>query len=331
MKVVRICGVAAASWLAAAPAFAGVGDTIGILFDERADTDIRDTSGSISNRFVNNPDAYSASPMVTLGGVAHYDGPWEVMVAWNTTPTNGPGNETQEFGGTGTITFDQIPPLPAGEYHAYLSFNIANWNNGSPVGIQMGGTGVTELGNESPGAMHYCYPPSNTGQDTILTEIAGPHMGPGSGYIVKPDGTLHELLTAVGPLPIPTGSNTNIFDDGNSFATSVVLAPGNELVLSLDDGAAVGYSHLRGYSMVFSNVAPFVVEGASNATVRAARMQVATGDGLSYGLQCTTDPGDTNGWTNTGTVITGNGSGMYFFDPTGPDEAKVYRVVRLEN
>lgn len=242
--------------MATPQAFSAVGDVIAIVFDERVDPDIRDGVLPVVNQGLGNPLTHISTPMVTIGGLAHYTQPWEVTTAWNEFATA--GNELQSFGGAGTITFDQIPSLPEGEYYVFLNMNIANWNNGSPVGIQIGGQGVTELGNEFPGAMHFFYPQSNSGFADPINDmqVAGPDMGPGSEYMVDSSGT--QLTTVSNGFPLPTGSNPNIFNDGNSFATSLILAPGNQLVLTMQDGAAVSFAHIRGTSMIFSNIAAYV-------------------------------------------------------------------------
>jgi hypothetical protein len=318
----------------ALPSFGGVSESILIIFDERADTDIRDATDPIQGRGLTNPETHVSTPMVSIGGDAHFGDPWAVYTAWNPTHTNGPGWELFETAGTGTITLDQVPPLPAGEYHVFLSFNVANWNNGSPVGIQMGGTGVTEVGNELPGSMHFFYPESNTGQDTLnLVEMAGPHMGPGSGNLYFQDGSPATLVTCTAfPFPcahIPTGSNTNIFNDGNSFPTSVLLAPGNEFILSMFDGAGVGYSHLRGFSMTFCKVGEFPLDPLET-DIAAHRVVFDTLAGVDYGVQCTLDPTNSGAWTDTGNVIAGTGAAVYYFDPMGAEESKAYRVVMIE-
>jgi hypothetical protein len=231
---------------ASSSALGAVGDVIEINFRENTAID-----------FVpSNPPGFRDIPMITIGGLAHYTQPWEVTTAWNEFATA--GNELQSFGGAGTITLDQIPSLPEGEYHVFLNMNIANWNNGSLIGIQLSGQGVTEVGNEIPGAMHLFYPQSNPGAADPISDmqIAGPDMGPNSEYMVDSAGT--QLTTVSNGFPLPTGSNPNIFNDGNSFATSLILAPGNQLVLTMQDGAAVGFSHIRGTSMVFSNIAAYV-------------------------------------------------------------------------
>lgn len=324
-----MCGMAMAL-----PSFGGASESILIIFDERADTDIRDATDPIQGQGLTNPGTHVSSPMVSIGGDAHYGDPWAVYTAWNPTSTNGPGNELQEFAGTGTITLDQVPPLPAGEYHVFLSFNVANWNNGSPVGIQMGGTGVTEAGNELPGSMHFIYPESNTGQDTLnLVEIAGPHMGPGSGNLYFQDGSPATLVSCTAfPFPcahIPTGSNTNIFNDGNSFPTSVFLAPGNEFILSMRDGAGGAFSHLRGFSMTFCKVGEFPLDPVET-DIAANRVVFDTLAGVDYGVQCTLDPTNSGAWMDTGNVIAGTGAAVYYFDPTGAEESKAYRVVMIE-
>jgi hypothetical protein len=351
MKSVGRVALVLSGLVLASLAFAEI--SVQVNFNRVADPDMRDgstTGNGPRNTGLNNPETHIATPMVTLGGLSHYRDDWEVMTAWNTMSTNGPGWELFEIGGTGTLTFDQIPPLPPGEYHVYLSFNIANWNNGSPIGLQFGGTGVTELGNENPGEMHFFYPPTSTGQDTINNmEVAGPSLGPGSAYFVfGPDGNLPQgspvsLDPPVGALlcgeppffedcpPMPTGSDPNGFNDTNSFPTAILLDPGNEFVLSIHDGTFhPSYSHIRAYSMLFLNVALMTPE-TSIAAIEATRLSFDTIDGFEYALQCTTDPTDSGGWTATGARITGTGSNMYLFDPTaGSGDTKVYRALKLE-
>ena len=232
--------------------FGGIGDTIVVNFRQNAET----------NFVPGNPPGFQDIPMVSLCGDAHYHNPWEVMTAWDPGNT---GNEVADFSGTGTVLYDRVPSLPAGEYHVYLSFNIANWDGSSPVGFQLAGPGVVELGNEMPGEMHFFYPQANIGQDTKnMVEVAGTHMGPGSAFLVFEDGAPVTLnppggtgICAPHCPPIPTGSDPDGLNDGNSFATSVLLAPGNRFRLSIHDGSAVGDAHIRGYAMTFDKVAPY--------------------------------------------------------------------------
>jgi hypothetical protein len=301
------------------PASGDVGDTVVVDFN-------RDMT---VNKQPGNPAGYRDTPMVTLGGVAGYQNPWEVMVAWNSAA--GPGLETQNYGGDGTVTFDQIPPLPAGQYHVFFNMNVANWNIGSQVGLQLGGQGVTELGNENPGAMHYFYPSANPGAADPVNDMqfAGPDMGPGSEYMVNSSGT--PITFESNGTMMPAGSKPAGFNDGNSFATSVLLAPGNQIVLTMHDGAAVSFSHIRGFSMKFLRVAPYFTDFVGVSVNDAGAICFTTSPGMDYGLQYTTDLVTTTGWVNVGATLTASATTSYLFDPTEPTGSdivnKLYRVV----
>lgn len=198
--------------------------------------------------------------LVTLGGLSEYGNPWEVLMA------SSGGNQTA-LTGNGTVLLDnaKVPSLPEGYYTVLLSMNVTRWNNGSPVGIQLGGTGVTELGNENPGAMHYFYPSSNgAAADPVGNmQIAGPDMGPGSDYMRKEDGT--QITFESNGLPLPAGSHPGIFNDMNSFAQQVHLAAGNEVELTIYDGwGNAGTSgYLRAYSLEFIEAAPIPEPGSA--------------------------------------------------------------------
>ena len=320
--------VAFALVTAAAPAL-GQGD---IIVDFYRDTIVDKQAG--------NPPGFRDTPMVTLGGVAEYANPWEVMVASDLNTTNCPGQgqpcppgwELYEQGGNGTITFDQIPSIPPGQYYLYLSMNVGNWNNGSPVGIQVGGTGIEELGNEFPGAMHYFYPASNPGSADPVNdmEIAGPNMGPGSEVMVNSSGV--PITFESNGTTMPTGSKPTGFNDGNSFPTSVLVEPGNHIVLTMYDGAAINYSVLRGYSLRFDFVAPYFTD-FTNVTVGAAgAIGFESVPGGTYALQYS-NVVTTTGWENAGASMTAVETNSYLFDPTEPTGSdpsnKVYRVIGL--
>ena len=294
---------------------------------------------AVVDKQAGNPPGFRDTPMVTLGGVAEYSGnPWEVMVAWDANTTNCPGQglpcppgwETYQQGGNGTITFDLIPPIPAGQYYLYLSMNVANWNNGSPVGIQLGGIGIEELGNESPGAMHYFYPSSNPGAADPVgdMEIAGPHMGPGSEYMVNSSGV--NITFESNGLPLPTGSRPSGFNDGNSFPTSAIVAPDNQIVLTMYDGAALNYSVLRGYSLRFEYVAPYYADFTDVTVNNAGAICFESVPGGTYSLQYS-NAVTTTGWVNAGASITATDTNAYLFDPTEPAGSdptnKTYRVI----
>ena len=263
-------------------AFALVGTVLAVPSYAGATTEIIVNFRKDVTSVPSNPPGFQSTPMVSVGGDSHYGQPWEVMTASNgPLSCNDCYSEMQNFGGTGTVTFDQIPAIPAGEYHVYISFNISNWNGTSPVGFQLGGTGVTELGNEMPGQMHFFYPQANTGQDTKNdVEIAGPHMGPGSAHLWfgpasnqqpgnpvtlnAPDGT-----GTCAPLcpPIPTGSDPAGNNDTNSFGTSVMIDANNQFVLTIHDGADVDNldpldnpagrpAYIRAYRVRFTPVPP---------------------------------------------------------------------------
>lgn len=258
MKKIILCVVA--GFVMASPSLATVGDTI--FVNTRSDPTVIGT----------NPLGYQNTPMVTLGGDSHYGQAWEVMTASDGDLTCADCYSTmQNFAGIGTVTLDQIPSLPAGNYHVYMNFNLANWTEKAPVGIQLGGTGVTEHGNETPGAMHYFYPQTNTGQDTKSNvEIAGNQMG-SSGSSHLRFGTISPLSGQTIDLNSPDGTGTcapncnpivTSNPAGNSFAQYVSLAAGNQVVLSISDGADVDShaggrpAHVRLYGMTFVEVIP---------------------------------------------------------------------------
>jgi hypothetical protein len=370
MKMWKTLAFTLAGMIVGASSFGGIGDSIMINFN--ADP------GASDPFLLTNPAGFRNTPMVTLGGDAHYQNSWEVMTAWNPNPTNCPGVmgfcplddffccAWQNFAnaGTGTITFDQVPSIPPGEYRVYFYFNIANWTKDKEIGFQFGGTGVTELGNEMPGEMHFFYPDTNNGQDTFNDiEIAGPHMGtsgthylwygpmsnqdPGEPLTMSPphgSGICGQPPFFEDPcLPIPTGSDPNGNNDGSSFPTSILLAPGNQFEFTIFDSTdsmfcpgdpgmelcdLYSFGHVRAYRMRFELIGPFSLP-FSEVSIEATRVSVDSIDGLEYGLQYSTDPTDGGGWGNTGIEFTGNGSTMYIFDPTGPADTKVYRVVEL--
>lgn len=255
MKTGKLLSIVLAGMALAAQSFGAVGDEFNINFRENTQANFVPT----------NPPGFRDIPMVSLGGKSHYFQPWEVMTA-----SIGPNVGLNTNSGTGTVTFDQIPSFPEGEYHVYINFNIANWDGppaispAAPIGFQLGGIGVTELGNQMPGAMHFFYPQSNTGQDTVnFVELAGPNMGTGSTNLAYRGGLFPVTLNfPVGSgecspncPPIPTETT-------NAFASSIILAPGNQFVLSIHDGADQdlppgGTAHIRVYSMIFTNVAPY--------------------------------------------------------------------------
>ena len=197
---------------------------------------------------------HQSDNLVTLGGPAEYGNPWEVLIA------SSGGNQTA-LTGNGTITLDnaKVPSLPSGYYTVLLDMNVTGWNNGNAVGIQLGGTGLTELGNENPGAMHYFYPSSNPGAADPVNDmqIAGPDMGPGSDFM-RTEGGVPITFESNG-LPLPTGSKPDgPHNDMNSFAQQVYLAPGNEVELTIYDswGNAGTTGYLRAYSLEFIEAAP---------------------------------------------------------------------------
>jgi len=155
-----------------------------------------------------------------------------------------------------------VPSLPAGNYEVILNVVVANWNNGSPAGLAIGGTGVTEIGNELPGTTHLFYPTSNLGQDPIDIQIASSRMGPaasgGSDYLLDPNGDPVSLLTGPPGALIPVGSAPWFLNDGNSFPLQIKLDPVNQIELTIHDGAAVSVSHLRTRWMKLIEVAPIV-------------------------------------------------------------------------
>jgi hypothetical protein len=301
------------------PASGDVGDTL-----------VVDFNGDVTiNKQPGNPAGYRDTPMVTLGGVAGYQNPWEVMVAWNSGAS--PGLETQNIAGEGTVTFDRIPSLPAGQYHVFFNMNVANWLGGNPVGLRLSGPGVTEVGNENPGAMHYFYPVSNgSSQDPINDmQIAGPDMGPGAEYMVNSTGV--PITFESNGAMIPAGSNPGSYNDENSFATSVILAPGNQAVLTVSDSVGTGVSHLRVYSMKFVNIGPYFSDLTGVTVGEAGAICFSSSSGIRYGLQYTTDLVTSSGWVNAGASLTATATTSYLFDPTEPAGSdignKLYRVV----
>jgi len=227
--------------------FATPGDTIFITHDARVDADIRDGVAPITGQGLNNPVTHIASPMVTLGGETTHTQPWEP----STASVGGTLNNT----GDGTITYDQVASLPAGFYTVTMNMNVAGWTNGRSIGLYLGGTGVTELGNEQPGQFHYFYPqtfstqPSHSG-----VQLAGADMGPGSDRMRLEDGTV--IVDDQNGNPYPTGSDPAGFNDGNSFPTMIKLDPGNQVVIHLQDNSEVSGNHFRLYGLTFTEVVP---------------------------------------------------------------------------
>ncbi len=233
--------------------FGAIGDVIFISHDSRVDSDIRDGTGPITGQGLTNPPTHIATPMVTLGGSTHYTQPWEPSTAYV-------GGTLVGQTGTGTITYDQVPSLPAGLYEVTMNFNVARWSNGSAIGMYLGGTGVTEMGNELPGQFHNFYPSSFDAQPSFSgVQLAGPDMGPGSDRMRLADGTIITDGDNTPPgsnQPFITGSDPAVFNDGNSFPTHIKLDPGNQIVLHISDGDGnLGQSnHVRVYGLTFTQV-----------------------------------------------------------------------------
>ena len=213
------------------PSFADIGEETYVPFDQRSEAG----GGPIGG------------PQVTLGGATHENlfdnAPWQIWTASNPAAA---GNQFLNLTGTGTITFNNS--LPAAEYTVTASWCAAGWANGSSLGLQFGGTGVTEAGNESPGAMHYIYPPSTTGVPVkFREELIGPGMGPGSMFT---DGGTESGT------PYTLGSHPGVFNDGNSFATSIFLAEGNQVVLTIEENNFNNYGAAMFYGLYFTEIGP---------------------------------------------------------------------------
>jgi hypothetical protein len=211
------------------------------------DPDIRDGSGPIQGLGLGNPVTHIATPMVSVGGETTYTQPWEP----STASLGGVDNNT----GDGTITYDQVPSLPAGFYTVTMNMNVARWTNSRSIGLYLGGTGVTELGNEQPGQFHYFYPQTFSSQPTHNgVQLAGPDMGPGSDRMRLEDGTV--IVDDENGFPYPTGSDPAGFNDGNSFPTMIKLDPGNQVVVNMQDNSEIGSNHFRLYGLTFTEVVP---------------------------------------------------------------------------
>jgi hypothetical protein len=72
----------------------------------------------------------------------------------------------------------------------------------------------------------------------------------------------------------------------------------------------------------------FLVRSISAEVDGKVAAQFQSEVGITYLLQCTTDPPASNNWSDTGAFVAGDGSTLLLFDPSGYSTGKTYRVFK---
>jgi hypothetical protein len=115
-----------------------------------------------------------------------------------------------------------------------------------------------------------------------------------------------------------TSGNAGNGEGGGIEMVGSILGGTNEFGAGIGNGLVI-----NGTGAPVNTVVPSVDTPVTDAF--AATLPSETG--TVYELQCTTDPVASNNWMGTGAMVTGNGSYILLFDPTGSSPAKQYRVV----
>ena len=189
----------------------------------------------------------SLDPHVTLSGAMHWDedlnNPTTIYCA--SDPSLG-GDQIRYITGIGAATF--ASSLPAAEYKVTAYWSAKYWSNGSNFGYSFTGTGVTELGTNNPGELHYVYPPTTVGEPQLEHEFVGPD-------------SQNELLQTYGtPTPVSTAAWTG---STNLPPTSLMLAADNQIVFTIEDNNANGYGTTMFYGLYFEEIGVYVPEPAT--------------------------------------------------------------------
>jgi len=175
---------------------------------------------------------------------------WMTYIAQHDAATEPTQGEHWKHAGSGTATVNYS--LPSAEYKVRYWGAPSYWANGQSWEFSIGGTGVTELGTLYPNQLHTLWPANTSGEPVVKAELIGPSMAAQPSALT---------ITTGGPLHIGTSQWQG---SDNYPGTSLMIAPGNEIVITMVDNDSAGnYGTIMAYGFEFEEIGPYIPEPAT--------------------------------------------------------------------